>query len=570
MKSPRKWNTIWLLAVLAGCGGGSGDGNSDRSVSVIISGRATFDFVPAVAGGTGLPRLDYSAIEARPIRRATLQILNDQTGAVIDGTTTGDDGNYSLTAPPDTSVTLRVRAELLQSGEPGWNFRVVDNIQSNALFTLDSTSFDTGSANSTHHLHAGSGWTGSAYTESRSAAPFAILDAVYDGVQFLLAVEPALVFQPLTLHWSPGNHAALGTDGFPDPDSGEIGVTFYSRELGGIFLLGRENDDTEEYDRGVILHEWGHYLEEVFFRSDSLGGPHTLGDRLDMRVAFGEGFASAFAGMILGDGILKDTFGLRQNSGFTIDVEHLSGLNPGWYSEESIQGILYDLFDASQDTVQDRLAMGFGPLYDVLANEQRDSVALTSLFPFIHELKNSRGLAEATLIDDLVATQVISAITDEYGSDRSNPSSPNDSDVLPIYTDIVVNGGPVHDICSSDVFGASLIETESVNKLGSRRFLKFMATTTGTHTFSAVTTVVPEGEDSDPDMELHQRGPLLPFPLVDPPGKSGLANIESFSWPLTPGDYVLEVYEWTNTNARNDPDSPPIGRTCFDVEITTP
>lgn len=568
----RQWSPLWLFAALAGC---SGDGNSSGETNpipielVTLSGQATFDFIPAITGVSGLPRLDYNAIEARPARRVSIQIVNDLTGAVIGATTTGDDGSYSVAVPENTVIKLRARAELLQSGSPGWNVRVVDNTQANALFVLDSTPFDTGATDSTRDLHAGSGWTGSAYTEPRSAAPFAILDAVVDGMQFLLAVDPVLNFPPLTLHWSPDNRTVLGPGGFPDPGSGAIGISIYSPELGGIFLLGRENNDTEEYDRGVILHEWGHYVEDAFFRSDSVGGPHTLGDRLDMRVAFGEGFASAFAAMILGDGIIRDTLGPQQRFGFTIDVEDVSGLNSGWYSEESIQGILYDLFDTTQDTPEDQLAIGFGPMYDVLANEQRDSVALTSLFPFIHALKTNLQ-ADAASIDALLLAQSIAPIIDEYGLGRTNPLPPSDVDVLPIYTDILVNGGPVSDICSTDAFDASLTDPELVNKLGSRRFLKFTATVTANHTFTATATLIPSGEEADPDMELHQRGALLPFLLLDPPGKSGLVNVETFSWPLTPGDYVLEVYEWSNTNARNDPVFPPIGRTCFDVEITTP
>jgi hypothetical protein len=41
---------------------------------------------------------------------------------------------------------------------------------------------------------------------------------------------------------------------------------------------------------------------------------------------------------------------------------------------------------------------------------------------------------------------------------------------------------------------------------------------------------------------------------------------ETFSRALTPGDYVLEVYEWTNTE--DDVVFPPIGRTCFNVTVT--
>jgi hypothetical protein len=580
LKTRFTWTLCIFMAVaFGGCGGGGGGGgggsetpgggNTVPPADVSISGTITFDYIPAISEPSGRARLDYNAIESRAVRLISVQIIDGQNGSIVATTVTDDNGEYSVSVPPQTGIFLRVRAETINGGVPGWNVRVVDNTEQNALFVLDGSPFDSGVAGSVRNLHAGSGWTGSAYSEPRSAAPFAILDTVYDGMQFVLAAEPSLIFPPLVVHWSPNNNDSRGSDGQPDPSSGSIGLSFFSRRFGGIFLLGTENDDTEEYDRGVILHEWGHYIEDAFFRSDSIGGPHTLGDRLDMRVAFGEGFASALAGMILGDGLVIDTLGPRQSFGFTIDVENVSGLNSGWYSEESVQGILYDLFDTAQDTVQDQLAIGFGPMFDVLANEQRNSVALTSLFPFITGLKANRP-GEQAQIDAIAAAQMIASITDDFGAGRTNPIPPSDADVLPIYSDIVVNGGPVSDICSTDDFGNSLIEIESVNKLGSRVFLKFSANITGTHTFQATATIIPPGAVSDPDMELHQRGLLLPFPEVDPPGKSGEANSETFTWPLTPGDYVLEVYEWTNTNARNDSEFPPIGRTCFDVEITTP
>ena len=104
-----------------------------------------------------LPRLDYAAIVPRPVRRVTIQVFDDETGALIDATTTSDSGGYSLTVPMDTLVRLRACAESLQSGNPEWNTRVIDNVQDNALFVLDGTSFDTGSADSIRDLHAGVG-----------------------------------------------------------------------------------------------------------------------------------------------------------------------------------------------------------------------------------------------------------------------------------------------------------------------------------------------------------------------------------------------------------------------------
>jgi hypothetical protein len=59
-----------------------------------------------------------------------------------------------------------------------------------------------------------------------------------------------------------------------------------------MFLLGKEDVDTDEFDTHVVVHEWGHYFESAVSRSDSPGGNHALGDLLDARLAFGEGSPS--------------------------------------------------------------------------------------------------------------------------------------------------------------------------------------------------------------------------------------------------------------------------------------
>ena len=48
--------------------------------------------------------------------------------------------------------------------------------------------------------------------------------------------------------------------------------------------------------------------------------------------------------------------------------------------------------------------------------------------------------------------------------------------------------------------------------------------------------------------------------------RPGLVALQAPDW--SPGDYTLEVYEWTNI--ADDPGHPPIGSTCFDVTVTGP
>lgn len=116
----------------------------------------------------------------------------------------------------------------------------------------------------------------------------------------------------------------------------------------GIYVLGDYTQgDTDEFDQHVIAHEAGHYFEDRFSRSDSLGGEHGLNDRLDLRVAFGEGWGDAFGAMALNDPVYRDSFsGQAQDGAFSLESSTPSA--PGWFSEFSTFKILWDIFDGAR------------------------------------------------------------------------------------------------------------------------------------------------------------------------------------------------------------------------------
>jgi hypothetical protein len=539
-------------------------------VPITVAGTITFDSVPAVAGRG----LDYSATQAKPARGVTVELVSGD--AVLASATTDSSGGYSFTAPQSRDVMLRARAEMMRVGAPSWTFTVVDNLHADTLYTLESAAFNTGTASSIRNLHAASGWDGSHYGAARAAAPFAILDTVYDAVQLVLTAAPALSFPPLVLHWSTANAPTLGANDTPDLDTGEIGTSFFRLGL-GIYLLGAEDDDTDEYDRHVIAHEWGHYFEGVFSRSDSIGGPHTRHDQLDFRVAFGEGWGNAFSAMVTGESVYRDSFGPHQASTFAFDVEGplpagQGNRNPGWYSEESVQEILYDLYDSKVDLIRntlvaDNIALGFAPLFDALVGPQRTSVALTGIFPLIDALRDERP-ADAPLIDAIVTAQNIAPITDAYGTAETHFGNPSSQDLQSVYDEISVNG-PAVQVCSLDDYSSAF--TGSTNKLGSRRFIRFAVAVPGPHTVTA-RAVAPLNGKADPDMVLHRidQVTLSNAAPADTCSASAPADcVETFSPSLEAGEYVLEVYEWSNTNEASYA-SPPIGRTCFDVTVTQP
>ena len=558
-----------LLTLLAGCGGGESSA-APAPGGVGIGGQVTFDRVPVVAG----QGLAYQQTIAQPARGVTVELLQGST--VLASTTTDAAGNYSFgNVAANTDVALRVRAEMLRVGAPSWDFRVVDNVNGEALYTLAGTVFNTGSANVTRNLHAESGWTGAAYTAPRSAAPFAILDVAYDAVQLVLTAQPDTAFPPLRFHWSTANVPVVGSS------PGEIGSSRFRADV-GILLVGAANQDTDEYDRHVIAHELGHYLEHSFSRSDSFGGPHALSDQLDMRVAFGEAWGSAFAAMATGERVYVDTHSAAQAHAFSFDLEQSPSRlnpNPGWFNEESLQSLLYDLYDNGRDVppgafVVDDVALGFPPLWAAFVDEQRTTRALTSVFPFVHALKVAQP-ADASLIDGLTTSQQIAAVTDEYGTGQTNFGLPTQrtppevaADFNTIYDALTV-GATLQNVCSLDDYTSSLTGAE--NKLASRRFVRFTVTDPGVHTITAQARA-PLNAPADPDLVLHFGG----GETLTSEGESSCtvstpaSCVETFSPTLEAGEHVLEVYEWTNTNASDDPDYPPIGRTCFDVTVTRP
>ena len=193
--------------MLAGCGGGSSSADPGPAPARRHRERPShFRFRAGRRRRAGSITPRRSRVPARGV---TVELL--QNGAVTASTTTDATGNYSFgNVGANTDVALRVRAEMLRVGAPSWDFRVVDNVNGDALYTLAGAVFNTGTANITRNLHAASGWTGAAYTATRSAAPFAILDVAYDAVQLVLTAAPSTAFPALRFHWSTAERAGRG------------------------------------------------------------------------------------------------------------------------------------------------------------------------------------------------------------------------------------------------------------------------------------------------------------------------------------------------------------------------
>lgn len=548
MKIFKVKNTLALILVslaLYACGS-SGSSNSipanedvvsvctttSSSTNTAIGGTITFDRVFHFAYS-----LDYNNIVAEPVRGAVVEIVCNQDGIALASGSTDGNGDYSLSVPSDSgSVFVRVKAQMKKTGTPRWDFSVVDNTQNKALYVLDGSVFDPSADALIRNLHAPSGWGGSSYSSVRAAGPFAILGSVYEAFNKVLLAKPDAVFPALKLNWSKNNIPASGNLAL-----GQIGTSFFNGSE--IYLLGAENVDTDEYDDHVIIHEFGHYLEANFSRSDSIGGSHSGLSRLDIRVAFSEGFGNAFSGIATDDPGYRDSDGNSQSTGFGFDVDSNNCSVKGWYNECSVQAIIYDLYDNGAETV-DTVNLGFTPLFSVLSNEHKHTNAMASIFSFIYELKKN-NLAEEAAINKLVSDQDIDVISDVYGSSEIS-NNPGATNMLPVHAAIAANGSVVN-VCSTD-------EHQVYNGLGVNRFLRFTMPSTRAVTITASKT---SGSGNDPSIYLYRRGQIVSAVETANPGSETLNSPVLFF----NNTYVIEVFDYGNTGVG-------VGSTCFNVTVT--
>jgi len=506
-----------------------------------ISGRVTFDRVPFNTSTNGL---NYSATSQEPARGVTIEAL-DASNELLACAVTDSNGDYDVSVTSNTELRIRARAEMMKTDGPKWDVSVIDNTSGDALYALDGSLASSGTEDSTRNLNAASGWGGSAYTGTRAAAPFAILNPIYDGLQKFAAVDSDVVFPPAEFGWSVRNRAANG-----NVAQGEIQTSSYVGN-GRINILGDANNDTDEYDDHVIVHEWGHYFEDQLSRSDSIGGTHTGSDRLDPRVALGEGFGNAISGMVTDDPFYRDSNGQGQASGFAINVESNSASPEGWFNEFSVQSILYDIYDDNDDGA-DTISLGLGPIYNVLTGpDYIGQPVFTTIFSFLDEIRTLEP-NNVSAINTLATGQSISG-TGKEGTGENNSGSTANS--LPVYKAVSVNGDAVR-VCSAGTTSPAS-NPPLFNKLRNRNYVKFTVTNSGRHT--VIMQRVSGTTSRDPDFIIYQNG--SPVLLA----QSAPGEREAVTVSLTAGDYVVDAHDFFNLGLGG---SGTPGNACYDFTIT--
>jgi hypothetical protein len=494
--------------------------------NVNVTGQVKFARVPfqAPTPGNQNAGLNYASPVQQPSRGVMVEALAAGTTTVLATATTDDAGNYTLAVASNTSITIRVTAKMQRTGSPQWDVRVQDGVAGTPYSYTQPGSFNS-SSGSAHNVAIPTGISAAGVaTGARASGPFAVLDTIYQGIQTILGAVPTTSFPALIVDWG------SQTDG-----------TFFSG--GGtqhIALLADLTEDTDEFDQHVIAHEFGHYIEFNFSRADNIGGAHGYGDKLDPRVAFGEGFGYAFAAIVLNDPVARDSFvnGTTQVSGgFNVEDNppaSAAGAQNNdygcWCSESSVWSILWDVYDNVADA-NDTLALGFTPIWNVLTAQQRNTPAFTTIFTFITGLK-AQNPGSITAINTLVAAQNINATNiDLYGTNETHsPTEVPAIAALPVYA-LATIGGP-------DVVVRTVDDAGRHNKLGDRRFVRFTLNTTRDITITARSS---NPNTPDTDFSVYRNG-LFVRAATNPPAASEQTTLTG----AQPGEYLIDLYDCAN------------------------
>ena len=200
-----------------------------------VGGRAFYEKIDLTSDG-----LDLSRPVKVPIREARIDVFNQLSGDVFSVAHTDAHGNFQAVAPTDPGYGIRVLTQSTPSG-----LVVADNTNGGAVYFVSAEAADSLLLVATD--------------STRISGAFNVLEVLRQGNEFLHETELNLALPALTIFWSPANTTASG-----NPVAGQIGGTFFNTANNSAFVLGDRNVDSDEFDDGVILHEYAHLLSSRF------------------------------------------------------------------------------------------------------------------------------------------------------------------------------------------------------------------------------------------------------------------------------------------------------------------
>jgi len=399
---------------------------TDQSIRT-VQGRAFYEKIDVTEAG-----LDLNHPVFVPIRNARVEVIDPVTNGIISVSQTDQFGRFQVLAPVQSDSTVRVLSRLRES-----NKLVLDNTNGNSLYAATSSLRAQDTAAFVIARDA-----------TRISGAFNILEMLQEGDELLRYADPALVPPDVTVLWSPANSPR------PSGPKEALGSTYFDAQSHTISLVGDRMVDSDEFDDAVILHEYGHLLAAAFSHDSSPGGVHVLGDALDPRLAWSEGWANFFSSAARNVPLYLDSYGPNGTSVLRYDlrVDVPQADNPGYWSEFSVHSILWDLFGNQSDD-SDSIEQPFREVWSAFTELKQNRFVY---FPYFleHFVQDNPALATA-----------VTALAQSRSIDFRPGMQPS---VSPLFPQPIVVGQSVTGTVDS-------LSTQRKDLLHSSDFLSFLA-----------------------------------------------------------------------------------------------
>ena len=486
-----------------------------------------------------------------PIRHAEVRVLGP-SGAVAQCAETDASGNYSFILPTSSSsYTLNVDA---RSNNGFLKASVLDKPATNALYSISMTfAPDSTKALSTMTAPADGTMMGAAFN---------ILDQLHNANDYIRSKAGTCPFAGCTgftvapkvvAYWAPGFN--------PNEYFGSSsGLSFYLPGYSRLFILGGINgdvnhSDTDHFDNSVIIHEYGHFLEDTMFKSDSPGGSHNGNKVIDPRLAWSEGWGNFIQAAVRNEPHYIDTVGNDDGTtdmAFYVDLETPDGhdnvafAGEGNFREFAVTRTLWDVVDAAAD-------VGYGAVIDNVVSDKFVEI-WASLTKTSNSFKDStmafRNVGLLHLIQqNLQAHESASDWTTVRGANRN---SAGETDYAR-YVDTTTS-------CSSYTFPKAAGYATDTGQLSNSDLFRNNAFyhvhfgASGGHTIR-LDYQDTDGTGAEKDLDLYVYNhlarlsattDLVGYSASSPTAGKGNFEVESVTGSFPAGDYLIQVNVFTN------------------------
>lgn len=355
----------------------------------------------------------FTGTLVRPVREADVQIYDTTTLAVLASGATDSSGSFSIAVADAAQRNVGVRVLSSNVQVASLNFSVVDDKNSDAIYSYHDATVDQAAHLPEANVNFGSMTMPEAIGAVASTDWSSQIFNVYDmGVLLADWIANADGARPTvfyTILWNPTN--------------GRTGSSYNS----STNRLSLSDDDG--YDDSNILHEIGHYIEDEYGRSRNTGGTHFIGDNdQDPRLAYSEGFATFVSSAVLNYAGRprpdiysdRDSFGVSGGGGFAYTFE--AATVGGATNEQAVTAALYDLIDTSATldgnpgTDDDPIGSQQAAVWSVVEQMRVISPAATSLEDF-WDIWFSLGLGSAAEL-----ATVFTAHNIDFAPDAQEPN----------------------------------------------------------------------------------------------------------------------------------------------------